>query len=86
MLFLIHFSYFCMKEYLKKPLDYFVAKLPIKVKIIRNEYRMGLMRSRIKGAAVATGDTMTFLDAHIEANHGWLEPLLTEVKYNRYVI
>ena len=45
---------------------------------------MGIMRSRIKGAEKATGDTMTFLDAHIEATYGWLEPLLTEVKYNKY--
>jgi polypeptide N-acetylgalactosaminyltransferase len=41
------------------------------------------MKSRIRGAAVATGDTMTFLDAHVECNKGWLEPLLTEVKHNR---
>jgi polypeptide N-acetylgalactosaminyltransferase len=45
---------------------------------------MGLMRSRLVGAAAATGETMTFLDAHIEATEGWLEPLLTEVNYNRY--
>jgi hypothetical protein len=68
---------------LKKPLDDFVAKLPVNFKILRNEKRIGLMKSRIRGAAVATGDTMTFLDAHVECNKDWLEPLLTEVKHNR---
>jgi hypothetical protein len=33
---------------------------------------------------VASGDTLTFLDAHIEATHGWLVPLLNEVKKNRF--
>ena len=70
-------------EYLKKPLDDFVATLPVKVVVLRNEKRIGLMKSRIRGAAVATGDTMTFLDAHVECNVGWLEPLLTEIKHNR---
>jgi polypeptide N-acetylgalactosaminyltransferase len=69
---------------LGKPLDDFVAQLPVKVKVFRNEKRLGLMRSRLVGAAAATGDTMTFLDAHIEATDGWLPPLLTEIKHNRY--
>ena len=64
-------------------MDDFVATLPVTFKVLRNEKRIGLMKSRIKGAAIATGETMTFLDAHIECNLGWLEPLLTEVKHNR---
>jgi polypeptide N-acetylgalactosaminyltransferase len=71
-------------EYLMKPLEDFVARLPVNVKILRNPGRLGLIRSRIVGAGAAIGETMTFLDAHIEATEGWLEPLLTEVNYNRY--
>ena len=71
------------RPYLGKPLDDFVATLPVKVVVLRNEERMGLMRSRLRGAAIATGDTMTFLDAHCEANVGWLPPLLIEIKRNR---
>lgn len=69
-----------------KPLEDFIATLPVNVVSLRNKERMGIMRSRIKGASMATGETMTFLDAHIEATDGWLEPLLTEVKYNKLII
>ena len=67
-------------------MEEFVSTLPVTVIILRNEERMGIMRSRIKGAEKATGETLTFLDAHIEATDGWLEPLLTEVKYNKRAI
>jgi polypeptide N-acetylgalactosaminyltransferase len=73
------------REYLHEPLDKFVKTLPVPVKIFRNKKRLGLMRSRLVGADAATGDTMTFLDAHIEATNGWLPPLLNEIKKNRYV-
>lgn len=71
------------REYLHEPLDKFVKTLPVPVKIFRNKNRTGLIRSRLIGARAALGDTLTFLDAHIEATHGWLVPLLYEVKKNR---
>jgi hypothetical protein len=37
------------------------------------------------GAEIATGETLTFLDAHIECSPGWLQYLLYEVKKDRYV-
>jgi len=72
------------REYLHKPLDEFVKTLPVPVKIFRNQERLGLMRSRLRGADAAVGDTLTFLDAHIEATTGWLPPLLSEIKMNRF--
>lgn len=39
----------------------------------------------ILGAEIATGDTLTFLDAHIECSPGWLEHLLYEVKKDRSI-
>ena len=70
--------------YLHEPLDQFVKTLPVVVKIFRNEIRQGLIRSRLIGAAAATGDTLTFLDAHVETTNGWVEPLLYEIKKNRF--
>lgn len=35
------------------------------------------------GANNATGEVLTFLDAHCEATPGFLEPLLARVKENR---
>lgn len=56
------------------------------VKLVRAEERLGLIRGKLFGAQVATGDVVIFLDAHCEANKQWLEPLLARIKENRTVV
>ena len=47
-----------------------------KVRLVRLVTRGGLVRTRMAGIRAARGEVLTFLDSHIEATHGWLEPLL----------
>ncbi|XP_055374137.1 polypeptide N-acetylgalactosaminyltransferase 3 [Condylostylus longicornis] len=71
------------REYLKDELENYIVNFPVKVKILRMKVRKGLVPARLKGANVATGDVLTFLDAHCECTTGWLEPMLHRIKHNR---
>lgn len=59
-----------------------------RIRIIRNEERTGLIRAKTAGARAAQGDVLVFLDAHIRAYPGWLEPMiqLTSQNYRRVVV
>lgn len=72
-----------ISEFLKKSLDDYVSRLPVHTKVLRMHKREGLISARLLGAEHATGQVLTFLDAHCECSIGWLEPLLARVKEDR---
>lgn len=67
---------------LQQELDDYCRALP-KLLLVRLRQRRGLMLARMEGAWRATGDILIFLDSHIEATTGWLEPLLARIAENR---
>ncbi|KAF7466128.1 Hypothetical predicted protein [Marmota monax] len=73
-----------LAEELKAPLEEYVHKrYPGLVKVVRNQKREGLIRARIEGWKVATGQVTGFFDAHVEFTAGWAEPVLSRIQENR---
>lgn len=70
------------QPHLLQPLDDEVATIP-KTSIVRMKTRQGLIRARIAGAQVITGEIMVVLDSHCECTHGWLEPLVARINEDR---
>ncbi|XP_043910138.1 polypeptide N-acetylgalactosaminyltransferase 17 isoform X2 [Protopterus annectens] len=72
------------EEELKKPLEEYVhRRYPGLVKVVRNQKREGLIRARIEGWKVTTGQVTGFFDAHVEFTPGWAEPVLSRIKEDR---
>ncbi|XP_074246426.1 polypeptide N-acetylgalactosaminyltransferase 17 isoform X2 [Saimiri boliviensis] len=65
------------EEELKVPLEEYVHKrYPGLVKVVRNRKREGLIRARIEGWKVATGQVTGFFDAHVEFTAGWTPAMI----------
>ena len=70
---------FSSREWLGESLEKYVASFSSKIKLMRNEKREGLIRTRLRGVLVATGDVIVVLDSHVEVYHNWLPPLLQPI-------
>ena len=71
-------------EHLKSLLEIYVVHLRV-VRIERLTSRIGLVGARLLGAKkskVSKTGIIIFLDAHVEVNHGWLEPLMKVIIEN----
>lgn len=57
-----------------------------RVRFFRTDKREGLIRARLLGASKAEGSALVFLDSHVEANAGWLEPLMKIIKLDNATV
>lgn len=73
-------------EDLQEALERYVRLMPKKVHLVRMRERSGLVRARLTGMSVVTADVIMFQDAHTEANVGWAEPLLEEIRKDHRTI
>lgn len=63
-------------------LEYIVAILPAKIRVVELQGRQGFIRARAAGIKAATGRTYTIMESHCETQPGWLEPLIAAVREN----
>ncbi|XP_037243298.1 probable polypeptide N-acetylgalactosaminyltransferase 8 [Falco rusticolus] len=75
-----------LKGTLETHIKNYNAKHPGLLKIIRHQETKGLTQARISGWEASTADVVAILDAHIEVNTAWAEPILSRLKEDRTVI
>ncbi|XP_036311609.1 probable polypeptide N-acetylgalactosaminyltransferase 8 [Pipistrellus kuhlii] len=75
-----------LKANLDEHIKLYNQKYPGLLKIVRHTRRQGLAQARNTGREVATAEVVAILDAHIEVNAGWAEPILTRIQEDHTVI
>uniref|UniRef100_A0A8C1AQJ7 Polypeptide N-acetylgalactosaminyltransferase n=1 Tax=Cyprinus carpio carpio TaxID=630221 RepID=A0A8C1AQJ7_CYPCA len=67
-------------------INYINEKHPGLVKMVTHSQQRGLSQARISGWKAATGDVLAILDAHIEVQIKWAEPLLARIQADRTLV
>ncbi|XP_043823552.1 probable polypeptide N-acetylgalactosaminyltransferase 8 [Dromiciops gliroides] len=75
-----------LKEDLGNQIQIYNHKYPRLLKLIRHTKRKGLTQARISGWKAAKADVVVILDAHVEVNVGWAEPILARIQEDHTVI
>ncbi|XP_008141974.1 probable polypeptide N-acetylgalactosaminyltransferase 8 [Eptesicus fuscus] len=75
-----------LKANLDEHIKLYNQKYPGLLKIVRHTKRQGLAQARNTGREAATADVVAILDAHIEVNAGWAEPILARIQEDHTVI
>ncbi|XP_074125696.1 LOW QUALITY PROTEIN: putative polypeptide N-acetylgalactosaminyltransferase 8 [Sminthopsis crassicaudata] len=75
-----------LKKKLSEQIQLYNLKYPRLLKLIRHTKRQGLTQARISGWKAAKADVVIILDAHVEVNVGWAEPILARIQEDRTVI
>ncbi|XP_004869584.1 probable polypeptide N-acetylgalactosaminyltransferase 8 [Heterocephalus glaber] len=75
-----------LKARLDETIEVYSQLHPGLLKIIRHTERKGLAHARNTGWGAAAADVVAILDAHVEVNAGWAEPILARIQEDRTVI
>ncbi|XP_051819432.1 probable polypeptide N-acetylgalactosaminyltransferase 8 isoform X1 [Antechinus flavipes] len=75
-----------LKEYLEKQIEIYDLKYPRLLTLIRHNKREGIATAWFSGWQAATADVVILLDAHIEVNIGWAEPILSRIQEDQTVV
>ncbi|KAM5332416.1 LOW QUALITY PROTEIN: putative polypeptide N-acetylgalactosaminyltransferase 8 [Glossophaga mutica] len=74
-----------LKANLDKNIKLYNQKYPL-LKIVQHTRRKGLAQAHNTGWEVATADVVAILDAHVEVNVGWAEPILAWIQEDHTMI
>lgn len=75
-----------LKANLDEIIQLYNQEYPGLLKIVRHTKRKGLAQARNSGWEAAAADVVAILDAHVEVNAGWAEPILARIQEDHTVI
>ncbi|XP_017053563.1 putative polypeptide N-acetylgalactosaminyltransferase 11 [Drosophila ficusphila] len=64
-------------------LSWYISQKLSMVTQLEIESPIGIIHARLRGAKIATGDVLVFLNSHMEVTKGWLPPLLEPILWDK---